>query len=141
MPVKKKALVVEETESAEPTLEQQAIAAFEGELKADAAAEEQAEELEAKKSPNLYIIKSTQIDKYSVKRERVKITPAVCDKCGFDVSIRNGLGDYESMSEAMRDQVKNAIAEHKTLVHTAAQDLIVSEDELPTEWLGQHKKF
>jgi len=45
------------------------------------------------------------------------------------------------MSPEMKQQVAAAIAEHKSIVHTIATDLIVDEDEVPTEWLGQHKKF
>ena len=145
MPMKKK-LEVSEKPKEELTIEQQAIQRFEGELAAEGLKEEiterEAEAQEVVDEPEaLYIIKETIIDKYSVKRERVKITPAVCDKCGFDVSARNGLGHYDDMSPVLQEQVRGAIAEHKSMVHTIAQDLIVKESELPTKWLGQHKKF
>jgi predicted Zn-ribbon and HTH transcriptional regulator len=124
----------------EQSLEQEAIAAFESELAADAEKEEAAE---AAKPPEKrrFITKETTIDKYNVKRTRVLLTPAVCDKCGFDVAARNGLGEYEHMTPELQAQVRAAIDEHKGIVHTIATDLIVDEDEIPTEWLGQHKKF
>lgn len=127
-------------ENLEEALEQ-ATEQFAAELEEEAVAEEAAEVADAIANPNQYIIKETQIDKFTIKRERVKITPAVCDKCGFDVSLRNNLGKYEDMTPVMRQQVQDAIAEHKKLVHTVAEDLIVSEDQLPTQWLGDHKKF
>lgn len=117
----------------EQTIEQEAIARFEDEIKG--------EPVEPEPSKKKFITKEIVIDKYSVKRTRVELTPAVCDKCGFDVALRNGLGEYADMTEAMQEQVKGAIAEHKSVVHTIATDLIVDEDEVPTEWLGQHKKF
>jgi len=124
----------------EQSLEQEAIAAFEKELAVEAVAEEAAE-AEKPVAKRRFITKETVIDKYNVKRTRVLLTPAVCDKCGFDVAARNGLGEYESMSPELKVQVKAAIDEHKSIVHTIATDLIVDEDEVPTEWLGQHKKF
>jgi len=145
MPTKKK-LSIAENPTEELTIEQQAIQRFEGELAAEGLKEQLEVEAsdvgEIEDEPEArYIIKETIIDKYSVKRERVKITPAVCDKCGFDVSARNGLGEYDRMSPVLQAQVQGAIAEHKSLVHTTAQDLIVTQSELPTKWLGQHKKF
>jgi predicted Zn-ribbon and HTH transcriptional regulator len=126
----------------EQTLEQEAIAAFEQELAEDAKKEEAAAARAAKvESGKQYITKETPVDKFNVIRTRIELTPAVCDKCGFDVAARNGLGRYEDMSEAMQAQVAAAIKEHKDLVHTIATDLVVSEDEVPTEWLGSHKKF
>ena len=124
----------------EPTLEQDAIAAFEKELNQEAEVEE-AVEAEKPVEKRRFITKETVIDKYNVARTRVLLTPAVCDKCGFDVAARNGLGEYASMDPALQAQVKAAIDEHKSIVHTIATDLIVDEDEVPTEWLGQHKKF
>lgn len=139
MPVKKK-LTVQETSEEQKDLEAQAIAAFEAELEAEAEAEEAAE---AAKPPEQrrFITKETPVDKFNVIRTRIELTPAVCDKCGFDVAARNGLGEYAKMSPELQEQVKSAIAEHKGIVHTIATDLIVEEDEMPTEWLGQHKKF
>lgn len=137
MPVKKKLAVVAAPVE-EQTIEQEAIAKFESELESDAEKEEAAEEA---KPVRRFITKETQIDKFNVKRTRVLLTPAICDKCGFDVAERNSLGSYEKMSPEMQEQVKNAIAEHKSIVHTIATDLIVDEDEVPTEWLGTHKKF
>jgi predicted Zn-ribbon and HTH transcriptional regulator len=119
----------------------QAVDQFAGELEEEAIQEEAAEAAHAAANPKMYITKHTQIDKFTIKAERVLITPAVCDKCGFDVSQRNNLGNYDEMTPIMQQQVKDAIAEHKNLVHTTAQDLVVSEDQLPTEWLGNHKKF
>lgn len=124
----------------EQSLERQAIAAFEQELQVEAKVEEAAE-AEKPKAQRRFITKETIIDKFNVKRTRVLLTPAVCDKCGFDVAARNGLGEYASMTPELQAQVKAAIDEHKSIVHTIATDLIVDEDEVPTEWLGQHKKF
>jgi predicted Zn-ribbon and HTH transcriptional regulator len=139
MPVKKNLKTTDQT-AEEQSLEQQAIAAFEQELEAEAEAEE-AEEAAKPADKKQFITKEIVIDKYNVKRVRIPLTPAVCDKCGFDVAARNGLGDYEQMSEQLKAQVAAAIKEHKDIVHTIATDLIVDEDEVPTEWLGQHKKF
>jgi hypothetical protein len=137
MPTKK--LKVDEPVE-EQSLEQEAIAAFEKELAADADREE-AEEAAKPVAKRRFITKETVIDKYTVARTRVELTPAVCDKCGFDVAARNGLGEWATMTPALQEQVRAAIEEHKGIVHTIATDLIVDEDEVPTEWLGQHKKF
>jgi predicted Zn-ribbon and HTH transcriptional regulator len=139
MPVKKK-LATTPAEEQKNDLEQQAIAAFEEELET-AAVEEEAAEAAKPAEQRKYITKETVIDKFNVKRTRILLTPAVCEKCGFDVAARNGLGEYENMSPELQQQVKAAIDEHKSIVHTIATDLIVDEDEVPTEWLGQHKKF
>lgn len=136
----KKIQIDQPADSDEQSLERQAIARFEEELKVEAVAEEAAE-AEKPSVQRRFITKETIIDKFNVKRTRVLLTPAVCDKCGFDVAVRNGLGDYANMTPALQAQVKAAIDEHKSIVHTIATDLIVNEDEVPTEWLGQHKKF
>jgi hypothetical protein len=135
MPRKK--LSVEEPK--QDPIEAEAIAAFEAEIEAEADVVEAAE---AAKPPSKkqFIIRETQVDKFNVIRRRVELTPAVCGVCGFNVAERNNLGEYDKMPETVRAQVVEAIAEHKRLVHSPAEQLIVDEDELPTEWLG-HPKF
>lgn len=139
MPVKKKLSTTDAAEE-QKDLEMQAIEKFEAELEADAVIEEAIEEAKPAEKRR-FITKETPIDKFNVKRTRIVLHPGVCDKCGFDVAARNGLGEYENMSPELKQQVKAAIDEHKSIVHTIATDLIVDEDEVPTEWLGQHKKF
>jgi hypothetical protein len=136
MPRKKLASV--EEPKVDP-IEAEAIAAFEAEIEQEADAEEAAEAAKPL-SQRQFIVKEFQVDKFNVIRRRVELTPAVCDVCGFDVTERNNLGDYDSMPETVRAQVVEAIAEHKRLVHSPAEKLIINEDEVPTEWLG-HPKF
>lgn len=88
-----------------------------------------------------FIIHEYRVDKFNVVRKRVELHPGICDLCGFDITTKNNLGSYYEMSEAMQDQVRRGIEEHKRVYHSAHQKLVVDEDEKPTEWLGGRPKF
>lgn len=83
-----------------------------------------------------YIINSKQIDKVTVLRKRVLLTPAVCDICGFDLCEANKLKPYAEMSPAEQKAAREAIDEHKSRFHAPATAQIVEEDQLPKAWLG-----
>lgn len=85
-----------------------------------------------------YVLKSVPIDKFSVKRIRVELTPSVCDLCGFDVIITNGLPSWDNLNSDQQLRVESAIKEHKQIYHSPAEGLVISESEMPKSWLGQH---
>lgn len=87
-----------------------------------------------------WIMHSKIIDKHTTKRTRVLITPAVCTKCGFDAGklayeqnkIETAI--YADMSPDLQEIMKQVIIRHKTIAHTDAEELIVTEK--PKSWLG-----
>ena len=82
------------------------------------------------------VIKKSQIiDKFCIKRTRVKLTPSVCDVCAFDVAAAKH-GDWNGVPDSNKHDVLEALDLHKREVHPIKEDLIVYEDELPTQWLG-----
>lgn len=91
-----------------------------------------------------YIINSRQIDTHTIKRTRVKITPAVCDVCGFDVAKlayeQNKLASpiFEDLTPEIQTVLTQAVLKHKQVVHTAADNLIVSGSQLrkTKKWLS-----
>lgn len=82
-----------------------------------------------------FIIRSQIIDKYTTKRIRIELTPSVCDVCAFDVAAEKHK-DWYGVPEFKKADVLQAVIEHKREAHPTREDLIVNEDELPTQWLG-----
>lgn len=85
-----------------------------------------------------FISKETQIDKFNIKRVKIELTPSVCDVCAFDVAGKH-FGSWHNVPEIEKEKIKKAVEEHKRVVHPLNQNLIVDEDEIPTQWLGQSK--
>lgn len=91
-----------------------------------------------------YIINAKQIDTHTIKRTRIKITPAVCDVCGFDVAKlayeQNKLAssNFSELTPEIQSVLQQAVLKHKQVVHTAADNLIVSSSQLKKtkRWLS-----
>lgn len=83
-----------------------------------------------------YIINSKTIDKHTVKRTRVKLTPAVCEKCGFDIvgtAFEQGkldTNEYDLLPQNIKIAVEQALKQHKQIAHSVADNLIISESQL-----------
>lgn len=85
-----------------------------------------------------FIVYEQQIDKFNIKRSRVLLTPAVCDQCGLDLAALNKVdGEYEALDNDTKSRLRTAVVKHKKEYHTAADDLIVDEDEIPTQFLNR----
>lgn len=85
-----------------------------------------------------FIINERKVDKFTTLRKRILITPAVCEICGLDL-IENSGSDkkYSEMTKEEQAQVAKAVEKHKELVHSPHSKLIVTEDEIPTSYLGK----
>jgi hypothetical protein len=83
-----------------------------------------------------FILKRQIIDKFTTKCTRVRLTPSTCDVCSLDIAEFNGLRNWNNVPEDKRTSIIAALKEHKKLVHPVREDLIVSQDELATQWLG-----
>lgn len=81
------------------------------------------------------IRKEQFIDKFNTKRTRVQLTPSTCDVCAFDVAAKKH-GSWEGVPLDKREDVLQAVAEHKREEHTFRTDLIIEEDQMPKEWFG-----
>lgn len=87
-----------------------------------------------------YIIHAKQIDTHSIKRTRVELTPAVCDKCGLDLCNlayeQNKLSTnvFDELPEEVKLLMPQLVIKHKQAVHTSADDLIVTQK--PKQWLS-----
>lgn len=88
-----------------------------------------------------FIINEKKIDKFTIKRTRIVLTPAVCEVCGLDL-IENigGETQYDEMTNGEQEKVREAVQKHKELLHAPASKLIVTRDQVPTSYLGSPKK-
>jgi hypothetical protein len=84
-----------------------------------------------------WIISSTKIDSKNVLRRRVLITPAICEKCGFDFLYTNKLPAWDQLNEREQDKVREALEAHDAAAHQVENQLIITDDEKPTQWLGE----
>lgn len=86
------------------------------------------------------IIRSTYIDSKNIKRERVVLTPSMCTRngCKFDAASR--YGGWESTPHSIRPTLEEVLVAHDRTIHNRAEDLIVDEADLPTQWLGDAKE-
>jgi len=87
-----------------------------------------------------FIIRSWIIDKFTTKRKRIELTPSVCDVCAFDVAEEKH-GNWYKVPDFKKADVLQAVIEHKREAHPVKEDLIVFEDEIATQWLGQVNSF
>lgn len=84
------------------------------------------------------ITRAQIIDKFNTKRTRVKLSPSVCNVCAFDIAAAKH-GDWDGVPERSKQDVLEALELHKKEFHPVKEDLIIFEDEMPTEWLGTGK--
>ena len=90
------------------------------------------------KSGKKFILKEVIIDKFNVKRNRIELTPSVCDICAFDVAAKK-YGNFHNAPVSEHDKIRMAVIEHKRVAHPLNQTLIVDEEEIPKAWLGQSR--
>lgn len=87
-----------------------------------------------------YIMYSRQIDTHTIKRSRVKITPAVCTVCGLDLvklayDQNKVVSDkYEDLPEDIQAIMKQLVIRHNQAAHTEADNLIITKK--PQKWLS-----
>jgi hypothetical protein len=88
------------------------------------------------KPQRMFGIRATRVDKFSTKRTRVLMTPAVCPRCRLDLADLNKLGAWDELDHEIKLRVTGAVAEHIRKVHDISEDEIIPENQLPTKWLG-----
>jgi hypothetical protein len=88
-----------------------------------------------------YIIRATVIDKYSIYRTRVLMTPSMCDVhgCNFDIATKNGFDGYDDVPRSERKRILEALQAHKDLAHNNSENYIIEEKDMPTRWLGTER--
>lgn len=92
---------------------------------------------EVYKPKRKFIMKQIVIDKFTTKRLRVELTPSVCDVCGLDLAVVNKFKNYAQVPDDEKPKIEKAVEKHKETVHTISEQLIVTEDRMPTAWLGR----
>jgi hypothetical protein len=112
----------------------------EDEYEAEAPSSFQSRKSKAVKEPKRkrYIIRATVVDKYTIHRKRVLLTPSMCDThgCAFDIAAKNGFGDWDGVPRSERWRILQALEEHKRLAHNNSENYIIEEHQIPTRWLG-----
>lgn len=88
------------------------------------------------KPERLFGTYARRIDKFSIKRVRVEMTPSVCPKCRLDLAKINGLKPWRRLNEQEQAAMKQAVRDHVNKVHDISEQDIVSESELPKRFLG-----
>jgi hypothetical protein len=86
------------------------------------------------KEEKLYVLRERKIDQFTTLRTRHLLTPCVCEKCGFDLCAKNGLGAWDDLEVEEKMKVKQAIKKHKEL-HITSEQQVVKESELETTYL------
>jgi hypothetical protein len=90
---------------------------------------------------SLYAIRALRVDKFNIKRTRVKVTPAVCQRCGLDLVAHNaerlGQATWDKLSPGVQETLKLALEEHIKRAHSVAELQVVPESKLQREWLGK----
>lgn len=86
-----------------------------------------------------FVLKEKKLDTFTTIRTRVLLTPCVCERCGFDLCEKNGLGEYDGLEVEEKARVKKAMETHKEF-HTTAENRVVDEDDIPTSWTPKIRK-
>jgi len=81
-------------------------------------------------------IYARRVDKFSIKRIRVLMTPAVCPKCRLDLVALNNLEPWDELPSGVQQELIAGVAEHVQKVHDLSEQDIVDEDQIPTRYLG-----
>lgn len=87
-----------------------------------------------------FVVAEKRVDKFTVLRSRIEITPAVCRQCGFDICAYNDLGDYYELNAESQDKAKAALQKHIEVAHAYSMGSIIREDEMPSHWLGDKQE-
>lgn len=90
---------------------------------------------------NRYIVRAVVVDKFTIPRKRVLLTPSMCDVhgCNFDIAEKNDYGNWQGVPRRERKALLEALEEHKEKAHNNSEDYIITEDQMPTRWLGAER--
>ena len=99
------------------------------------------ETAKTKKVPKRFIIRATVVDKFTIIRKRVQMTPSMCDVhgCNFDIAEKNHFGSWRGVPHWERKRLLEALEEHKQIAHNNSENYIITEDQMPTRWLGSER--
>lgn len=90
-----------------------------------------------------FVLYEKVVDKHNTKRVRVCLTPAVCDECGLDLCVVNAdqLDDraYHQLRKNEQEEIREAVAAHKTIVHRKETQRVIDEEDIPAGWLGKKR--
>lgn len=84
------------------------------------------------------ILREEHIDRFSIKRTRVLLTPSMCQMphCKYDAASK--WGGWQFVPESEKTVVLDVLKKHKEY-HTINEELIVDEDLLDGSWLQSPK--
>lgn len=89
---------------------------------------------------NLLIVRSNQIDAFSIKRTRVRLTPSMCTRAGCNFDAAEKWGGYANAPESERSLLRDVKAQHEQFAHNWSEEHIIDEEQLPDQWLGSDAK-
>lgn len=93
---------------------------------------------EEPKEVKRYILRETKVDRFTILRKRVLLTPSVCDECALDIRELNNIKpEYDKLPGEVQAKLKLAIAEHKKAAHDSSQRKIITEDQMPVAFLKE----
>jgi len=90
-------------------------------------------------SKKKYVIREHVIDKKTVVRKRVLLTRDTCIHCGVSLCELNHLPPFDSLDSGTQSRLLAALNEHKRIAHPNTDKKVLTEEELPTQWLGEQE--
>mgnify|MGYP001569283240 CR=1 FL=1 len=87
-----------------------------------------------------FIIRQTIIDKFNTVRRRVLLTPSMCTRLGCTFDAASKFGGWENAPESQHAVMRVVLIQHDKVAHNSSEDLIVDEEDMPKEWIGNAPK-
>lgn len=86
---------------------------------------------EVEDDEEVYTIRKRAIDQFTVKRERVLVTPSVCVMCGYDAAQKMGAEGWDTLPEEMKLTARKLLQKHQEL-HTMGEVGVLRKSQLPS---------
>lgn len=83
-----------------------------------------------------YVLHEKPVDKFYTRRTRIRIGPATCRECGFDVIKVNNLPDYDTLNDVDKSAIQRTLKEHINKFHgnPSGKRVITGAEMRQTNW-------
>ena len=83
-----------------------------------------------------FVMREVVVDKFTTLRKRIKVGPATCDECGFDVIETNKLPEWDNLAEIDKSRVVQTLKLHKEKIHSslATKRVLTGAEMKRTNW-------
>lgn len=78
-----------------------------------------------------YVVRHTQVDRFTKIATRVLVTPSVCPVCGYDAAEKMGAEGWDALDDVQKPTAQRLLEKHSEF-HAPGEARLLRKSELPT---------